>query len=128
MKQINKGKYIIEFDENQKYDESSFNQMVEDAISIIERKEKASEPYLIHKNGERVKEGDEVVDFRGDKAIVESWVAPKFEGKSGRVYVKEILKSGESFEAGYYPEVYGLKWIGLPWDKKEVEDVFVEDL
>ena len=44
---------------------------------------------LYHKNGKEVKVGDEVVDFRGEKAIVVSTILPKHEGSSGRVCVKQ---------------------------------------
>lgn len=128
VKKTIKNRYVIEYDENQNISEDDLNRIVEDSIEAIEHQEKPIEPKLVHADGRIVQKGDEVIDFRGDKAIVVSWVPPKFEGKSGKVYVKENMKNGQSWEMGYYPEVYGLKWIDLPWDKKDVEDIFVEDI
>ena len=62
---------------------------------------------LYHKNGKEVKVGDEVVDFRGEKAIVVSTILPKHEGSSGRVCVKQ---EGENWERCYYPSVFDLEW------------------
>lgn len=130
IKKIKKDGYTIEYFENNKYNEKEMNEIIGDSLTFLKRKEtkdvEMDKPYLVHKEGTIVKEGDEVVDFRGDKAIVIGWQAPAFKGKSGRVYVKEILKDGGEFEAGYYPQVYDLYWKNLSWDK-EVEDVFVED-
>lgn len=86
------------------------------------------EAYLVHEDGSKVEKGDEVTDFRGDKAIIIDWQLPKFEGKSGYVYVEETLQDGKKWEGRYYPEVYGLKWVGLPWQKEDVEDVKIEDV
>ena len=127
IKTIVKDGYTVEYIDTDKYTDEEINQMIDDAINIVRRKEEAedaTEPRLIHKEGRMVEEGDEVIDFRGDKAIVTGWEAPRFEGKSGRVYVEEILKDGNKFRAGYYPEVYDLHWINLPWGKKEVQDIF----
>ena len=130
IKKVVKDSYVIEYNDTGKHSEEEINKMIDDAISLVKHKEEkeAKEPHLIHASGEIVKKGDEVVDFRGNKAIVTGWQAPIFEGKSGRVYVKEILGEGKEFDAGYYPEVYNLKWVNLPWQKEEVGDVFVEDI
>lgn len=130
IKKVIKDGYTITYSENDDYDEKKINKMIDDTIKLVRKKEakdSLNEPYLVHKSGEKVKKGDEVVDFRGDKAIVIGWNAPRTQGKSGRVYVKEVLESGE-FEAGYYPEVYNLEWRNLPWDKEQIDDIYVEDL
>lgn len=133
IKQINKNQYIVEYDDTSKISKEDLDQIVEDSILAIERKEDLTkdekEPRLVNKeNGKLIEVGDEVISFRGEKAIVKGWQAPAYEGKSGRVYVKEILEDGKEFEMGYYPEVFGLKWINLPWEKEEVEDIKIEDI
>lgn len=92
--------------------------------SLFIKKQKVPGAKLVHENGEEVKKGDEVISFRGEKAVVTGWQVPAYEGKSGRVYVKW---EGSNDEMGYYPRVFGLKWLGLPWEKKETEDIKVED-
>ena len=62
---------------------------------------------LLHKNGEEVKPGDLVTDFRGDEATVIHYEQPKHEGSTGRVYVRWV---GAQFDALYYPGVFGLEW------------------
>ena len=93
------------------------DETVKDAVS--------DEAYLIHEDGSKVEKGDEVISFRGEKAFVKGWQLPRFQGKSGRVYVKW---DGQEGEMGYYPEVFGLKWVGLPWQKEETKDIKVEDI
>lgn len=128
IKKLIKDGYEIEYDCDENLSEEELNHTTDKVISLIKRKEaKDATPYLVYENGEIVKKGDEVVDFRGNKAIIESWQAPAFEGKSGRVYVEELLEGGKNFKAGYYPEVYGLKWKNLPWDNK-VDDTYIEDV
>lgn len=61
------------------------------------------------KTGEIVNAGDVVHCFRGNAAVVTGWELPKSEASTGRVYVKEMKENG--FEMGYYPSVYGLKWV-----------------
>lgn len=130
IKKIKKDGYTIEYFENKKYTEEEMNKLIDDSLAFLKHKEAKNsgtkEPILVYKDGTIVNEGDEVVDFRGDKAIVTGWKAPAYEGKSGRIFVKEIIE-GKEFDAGYYPEVYGLSWKNLPWQKEEVEDIFVED-
>ena len=48
--------------------------------------------------------GDEVIDFRGEKAIVKGWIAPYKVNSTGRV----IVKTKEFNEMEYFPSVYGL--------------------
>ncbi len=64
---------------------------------------------IYEKTNTEVKAGDIAHDFRGDAAFVTGWQEPKHEGSTGRVYVKEMREGG--FEAGYYPSVYGMKWV-----------------
>lgn len=60
------------------------------------------------KTQEPVKIGDAVIDFRGEPATITGWAEPRSPASSGRVYV-----SGDGFnEAGGYPSVYDLEWIG----------------
>ena len=72
-------------------------------------KEDAEDPRLVDKNGKEIKVGDEVVDFRGDKAVVTGWLKPKHAGSTGRVSVKE----DGGFTMDYFPSVYDLHWEGL---------------
>lgn len=67
------------------------------------------DPRLVDKNGKEIKVGDEVVDFRGDKAVVTGWIKPKHPGSTGRVSVKE----DGGFTMDYFPSVYDLHWEGL---------------
>lgn len=109
------------------YDVKEFVKETKDSSLFVEEQE-APEAKLVHENGEEVKKGDEVISFRGEKAVVTGWQVPAHEGKSGRVYVKELKEDGSlKEEMGYYPQVYNLKWIGLPWQKQETEDIKVED-
>ena len=136
VKKVVKDGYTIEYPDTVNYNEAEIQEMIDKSIRLVKHKEAkdsckqedSPEPRLIHADGKLVEKGDEVVDFRGNKAIVKGWQAPAFEGKSGRVYVEELLEEGKKFEAGYYPEVYGLKWKGLPWQEEEVEDIKVEDI
>ena len=135
IRKVTKNGYTIEYQDTAKYTQKEIDKMIDDSIKILQRREDQEnikdEAYLVHSNGDRVQKGDEVTDFRGDKAIVEDWQLPQYEGKSGRVYVKEIREDGKSFRAGYYPEVYGLSWVGLPWQKDKTtdstEDTYIED-
>lgn len=136
IKKVIKDGYTIEYPDTVNYSEAEIQEMIEKSIKLVKHKEAkdsckqedSPEPRLVNAEGKLIEKGDEVVDFRGNKAIVKGWQAPAFEGKSGRIYVEELLEEGKKFEAGYYPEVYGLKWKGLPWDKEDVEDIKVEDV
>lgn len=78
-------------------------------------------PYLVDKQGRRINKGDEVIDFRGDKAKVTGWQAPTHAGSTGRVYVVEPGSS----ERGYFPSVYNLEW---KYEKKDaVNDKLVDE-
>jgi hypothetical protein len=71
---------------------------------------------LIHeKTDQLVKVGGVVKDFRGDPAIIANLEGfPKTENSSGRVYVDlmdEDLKQIHGYTQGFYPSVYGLKWV-----------------
>jgi len=52
--------------------------------------------------------GDEITDFRGEKAIVTGWDKPHKPASTGRVYVRAV--DGEH-SAGFYPSVFDLTWI-----------------
>lgn len=63
---------------------------------------------LIHeKTGKAAKEGDRVVSFRGEPAIITGWSPPRSEASSGHVFVRE---DGDADDNYYYPQVYGLKF------------------
>lgn len=72
-------------------------------------KEDAKGPCLVDKNGKEIKVGDEVVDFRGDRAVVTGWLKPTHPGSTGRVSVKE----DGGFTMDYFPSVYDLHWEGM---------------
>lgn len=128
---VKRNGYVIEYEDTTKYSQKEIDSMIDDSIKILQRaedKEVQDEAYLVHSDGRKVKEGDEVTDFRGEKAIVTGWELPRYEGKSGRVYVKEKNAKGEEWEMGYYPQVYNLSWVGLPWQKKEEVKDFREPI
>jgi len=56
--------------------------------------------------GRKMKVGEEVVSFRGEMYTLVGWDAPKREGSSGRVYVKDA--TGEVQE--YFPSVFEAKF------------------
>jgi len=64
-------------------------------------------PYKLFKKGtdHEVREGDTVVDFRGDTAICTGFAPPHSPNSSGRIYVKQEGVNGDSF--GFYPSVFG---------------------
>lgn len=64
---------------------------------------------LRHKDGRTVSIGDEVTDFRGEKATVTGWQVPAHPGSTGRVHV-EIETPTAKYQQGYYPSVYDLEW------------------
>lgn len=72
-------------------------------------------PRLVDKNGKEIKVGDKLVDFRGEEATVTGWLEPRHAGSTGRVSVKD----DKGFTMDYFPGVYDLKWVNLPWSKKE---------
>jgi hypothetical protein len=59
--------------------------------------------------------GDEVTDFRGEKAVVRDATAPKSPASTGRVYV---TVPGVTSQQGYFPSVYGLMWVNGPRAKR----------
>jgi hypothetical protein len=63
---------------------------------------------LVHANGVLVEAGDRVVDFRGSRAQVVGWAAPRHPGSSGRVVVS--FTGDEAAVREYYPTVFGLEW------------------
>jgi len=63
---------------------------------------------LVHlATGLEVQRGEVVTDFRGDRATVTSWEAPRHSGSTGRVYVE----AEAGYNQGFYPSVFNLKWI-----------------
>lgn len=64
---------------------------------------------IYEKTGAQVQTGDIAHDFRGKAAVVTGWELPRHEGSTGRVYVAEMRENG--FNMGYYPSVYGMKWV-----------------
>lgn len=63
-------------------------------------------PVLHNKAGIPVKIGDKVADFRGEKATVTGWTAPRHSGSTGRIHVK---CKGHIHE--YYPSVYDCQFV-----------------
>jgi hypothetical protein len=61
-------------------------------------------------SGHEVKIGDQVVDFRGSKAIVTGFQAGHTAESTGRIFVKE---SGITTNLSFYPSVFGLKIVAL---------------
>jgi hypothetical protein len=60
---------------------------------------------LVHEaTGVEVQIGEEVTDFRGDKATVTGFGTPRSPASEGRVHVKQ-----EGFDCEFYPSVFGLK-------------------
>lgn len=53
-------------------------------------------------------EGDELTDFRGDKAEFCHGVEPRHPGSTGRVYVRPVGSNVSPF--GFYPSVFDLEW------------------
>jgi hypothetical protein len=61
---------------------------------------------LVHKDSRKpVVEGDELTDFRGDKAVFDHSEEPRHAGSTGRAYVR-----GEGYIQGFYPSVFNLEW------------------
>lgn len=63
---------------------------------------------LYHKDGRKVCVGDQITDFRGDKAMVVGWPkngGPKHLGLRNRIWVHD----GEG-ELELYPSVFDLEW------------------
>jgi hypothetical protein len=61
--------------------------------------------------GKEIKKGDELTDFRGDKAIFRSFSEPHKPSSTGKVYTNRL--------GGSYPSVYGLKIIDHQFSKKD---------
>ena len=61
---------------------------------------------LDHADGPSVKQGDTLVDFRGDIATLLGGTPPHKPSSTGRVYVQ--LPSGSRQE--FFPSVFNLKW------------------
>ena len=64
---------------------------------------------VYEKTGVPVNYGDIAHTFRGEPVIVEGWAAPRHEGSTGRVYIKEMSDYGCS--GSYYPSVIGAVWV-----------------
>lgn len=63
--------------------------------------------------GYPVSHGDELIDFRGDRAILVSIEFPTHLGSTGRVYVRDVHdESPQPYLRGFYPGVYNLEWAG----------------
>jgi len=61
---------------------------------------------LVHeKTGEPVKIGETLTNFRGDAATCKGGEPPRHDGSTGWVWI------GGADYRGYYPSVYGLKWV-----------------
>ena len=64
---------------------------------------------LVHKDtGREVREGETVISFRGEAAIVTGWREPHKPSSTGRVYVKEIASG---FGREFFPGVFGLVFV-----------------
>jgi hypothetical protein len=55
-------------------------------------------------NGVEAVKGQEVLTFRGEKAILEGWKEPYKPSSTGRVYIKEQDKE---YTGEYFPSVIG---------------------
>jgi hypothetical protein len=64
---------------------------------------------LVNEAGEFVTWGDEVVSFRGERAIITSVEEPHKPASTGRVYVRWV-EDGRT--ASFYPGVFNLHWEG----------------
>jgi hypothetical protein len=58
--------------------------------------------------GKEVKEGDILTDFRGDKAVFDSFTEPHKPSSTGKVYTQ---REGLLYKSESYPSVFGLKII-----------------
>lgn len=65
---------------------------------------------LLDKDGESVRKGEVIADFRGDMAVVVGGRPPHKPGSSGFVHARYMTDEGLSGECEYYATVYGLKW------------------
>ncbi len=67
---------------------------------------------LIHiDTGAEATVGEKLTDFRGDHAYLRSSSEPHKPGSTGRVFVSIKPKSPSNEAQGYFPSVFGLKWI-----------------
>ena len=62
---------------------------------------------LVYQDGYEVSEGDLVVDFRGDKWLVEGWSEPHKPSSSGRVHVTHFT---HEYRHSFFPTVFDMKW------------------
>jgi hypothetical protein len=67
---------------------------------------------LIHTNtGKEVAVGDEVTNFRGEKAIVTGWSKPKSAASSGHISVRGVDDPKDDEGRQYYASVFDCEWI-----------------
>lgn len=59
--------------------------------------------WVLCRDGVPIEEGDEVVDFRGDPAVIVRGTPPHKVDSTGRVQTKA--------GAEYFPGVFNLKWV-----------------
>lgn len=86
-------------------------------------KESFEEYKVIDKDGNEVKEGDEIIDFRGDKAIFKEITKVPGGPSSGKIYVQN---SEKGWEQEYYPSVFNLKIVKIE-DESCKKDEELED-
>jgi hypothetical protein len=65
---------------------------------------------LVDEAGNDVEIGQEITNFRGEKAIVTGGQAPRTPDSTGRVTVTSA-KPDEDWQMAYYPSVYNLRWV-----------------
>ena len=74
------------------------------------------------KAGQEVREGDDIVDFRGTPDVITGGTPPHKPSSTGRV---TVASGGE-----FYPSVFGLRWVWLgetdPWGSVFVKADVVE--
>lgn len=121
IKKIIKDGYSVEIEEAGNANEETIRKYVDRAIKFMKARDAKEDRRLVNAEGKIVEAGDEVTDFRGEKAIVVGWELPKSPASTGRVVVKRGGENG--YTQGYYPSVFGLKWV----EKSEPEDVKIED-
>ena len=62
---------------------------------------------LNHEFGQSTREGDTLLDFRGEIATLLGGTPPHKPSSTGRVYVRDA--DGNKCE--YFPSMFGLKWV-----------------
>ena len=65
---------------------------------------------LMDKDGQPVRKGEVIADFRGDMALVVGGRPPLNPASTGRVTVRHMTDEGLSGEYEYYPGVFSLTW------------------